>query len=267
MAQAKAADAEIAAGKYRGPLHGIPWGAKDLLAVKGYPTTWGAGGSSTRPLMKTRPWCSGWMRPARCWWPSSRWARWPWATSGSAGARAIHGIPSRDRADRRRARPARWRRDAWALPLARRRWAPSRRRRTRCGATGLRPTFGFVPRTGAMALSWTMDKLGPICRSVEDCAAGAARRSMDRMARTFRVSRTVSLGPGFRLAHAARRLSEKRVRSSRSRMQLTRPRPTKRPKRRRSAKTRTSERQARASAAITTAATIWPRSTSCARWA
>ena len=56
LAQAAAADAEIAAGKYRGPLHGIPWGAKDLLAVKGYPTTWGAGGFESRSLTMTRRW-------------------------------------------------------------------------------------------------------------------------------------------------------------------------------------------------------------------
>ncbi len=67
LAHAEAADKEIAAGKYKGPLHGIPWGAKDLLAVKGYPTTWGAGGFEKQSLTMTLPWWSGWMRRGRYW--------------------------------------------------------------------------------------------------------------------------------------------------------------------------------------------------------
>ena len=103
IAQAKKADEEIMTGKYRGPLHGIPWGAKDLLAVKGYPTTWGAGGFEHQTSTKTRPWFSVSMPPARCWWRSCRWACWPWAINGSAGARATRGIRRWGRADRRRA--------------------------------------------------------------------------------------------------------------------------------------------------------------------
>ena len=82
---------------------------------------------------------------------------------------------------------------------------------TRCGDTGLRPTFGFVPRTGAMALSWTMDKLGPICRSVEDCAL-VLQAIHGRTARTRRPIPPRSTG--IRVIdwqQAAHRLSEKRV--------------------------------------------------------
>ena len=82
----KQADAEIAAGKYRGPLHGIPWGAKDLLAVKGYPTTWGAGGFEHQNIDEDATVVKRLDAPARCWSQSSRSARWPWATSGSAGS-------------------------------------------------------------------------------------------------------------------------------------------------------------------------------------
>ncbi len=69
LAQAAAADKEIAAGRYKGPLHGIPWGGKDLLAVKGLPHDLGSGaGSSSRALTMTQPWSSGWMQRARCCW-------------------------------------------------------------------------------------------------------------------------------------------------------------------------------------------------------
>src|SRR5213075_2218800 len=111
LAQAKAADAEIASGKYRGPLHGIPWGAKDLLAVKGYKTTWGAGPYKDQTI--------------------------------DSDATVVTRLDQ-----------------AGSIS------SPS----TRCGVTGLRPTFGRVPRTGAMALAWSMDKIGPIGRSVEDTA-------------------------------------------------------------------------------------------------
>ncbi len=70
LASAAAADKEIAAGKYRGPLHGIPWGAKDLLAVKGYRTTWGAGGFEKQRFDYDATVVSGWMRRGRCWWRS-----------------------------------------------------------------------------------------------------------------------------------------------------------------------------------------------------
>ena len=96
LAQAKAADAEIAAGKYRGPLHGIPWGAKDLLAVKGYPTTWGAGGFEHQSFDEDATVVKRLDEAAApCSWRSSRLARLQWGTSGMAGGRAIHGIRTR----------------------------------------------------------------------------------------------------------------------------------------------------------------------------
>jgi Asp-tRNA(Asn)/Glu-tRNA(Gln) amidotransferase A subunit family amidase len=170
LAQAKAADAEIAAGKYRGPLHGIPWGAKDLLAVKGYPTTWGAGGYEHQSFdedatVVQRLDAAGAVLVAKFTlgalamgdkWFGGR-TRNPWnPEQGSSGSSA--GSASAVSAG------------CVAFAIGSETLGSISSPCTRCGDTGLRPTFGFVPRTGAMALSWTMDKLGPICRSVEDCA-------------------------------------------------------------------------------------------------
>ena len=170
IAQAKAADEEIAAGHYRGRLHGIPWGAKDLLAVKGYPTTWGAGGFEHQTIdedatvvqrldeagaILVAKFTLGALAMGDKWFGGR--TRNPWNTKqGSSGSSAG---PASAVA-------------AGCVPFAIGSEtlgsisSPS----TRCGDTGLRPTFGLVPRTGAMALSWTMDKLGPIARSAEDCA-------------------------------------------------------------------------------------------------
>jgi Asp-tRNA(Asn)/Glu-tRNA(Gln) amidotransferase A subunit family amidase len=170
LAQAKAADAEIAAGKYRGPLHGIPWGAKDLLAVKGYPTTWGAGGFEHQSfdedaIVVQRLDAAGAVLVAKFTlgalamgdkWFGGR-TRNPWnPEQGSSGSSA--GSASAVSAG------------CVAFAIGSETLGSISSPCTRCGDTGLRPTFGFVPRTGAMALSWTMDKLGPIGRSVEDCA-------------------------------------------------------------------------------------------------
>lgn len=170
LAAAKAADAEIAAGKYRGPLHGIPWGAKDLLAVKGYPTTWGAGGFEHQSFdedatVVQRLDAAGAVLVAKFTlgalamgdkWFGGR-TRNPWnPDQGSSGSSA--GSTSAVTAG------------CVAFAVGSETLGSISSPCTRCGATGLRPTFGFVPRTGAMALSWTMDKLGPISRSVEDCA-------------------------------------------------------------------------------------------------
>ncbi len=85
LKQAERADREIAAGRYRGPLHGIPWGAKDLIAWPGYKTTWGAGVFQEQTLdVQSDRRRAGSKTPAPCSSPSSRSARWPWATSGSA---------------------------------------------------------------------------------------------------------------------------------------------------------------------------------------
>ena len=170
LKQAARADAEIAAGKYRGLLHGIPYGAKDLLAKKGYKTTWGSVPYKDQMLdydavVVERLEKAGAILCAKLTLGELAWGDvWfggttknPWnLTRGSSGSSA--GSASSV--------------SAGLLPFAIGSEtlgsivSPS----SECGDTGLRPTFGRVPRTGAMALSWSMDKLGPICRTVEDCA-------------------------------------------------------------------------------------------------
>ena len=170
LAQAKKADAEIAAGKYRGPLHGLPWGAKDLLATKGYRTTWGAGWFENQMMdedatvvkrlddagaVLVAKLTLGALALGDVWFGGI--TRNPWNTNqGSSGSSA--GPASAAAAG------------CVAFSIGSETLGSISSPSTRCGCTGLRPTFGLVPRTGAMALSWTMDKLGPICRSVEDCA-------------------------------------------------------------------------------------------------
>lgn len=170
MTQAHAADAEIAAGRYRGPLHGIPWGAKDLLAVRGYPTTWGtapyrAQMFETDATVVQRLDAAGAVLIAKLTLgelaQGDRWyggmTRNPWKLDqGSSGSSA--GPASATAAG------------AVGFAIGSETLGSISSPSTRCGVTGLRPTFGRVPRTGAMALSWSMDKLGPLARSVEDCA-------------------------------------------------------------------------------------------------
>ena len=169
-AQARDADREIAAGKYRGPLHGLPWGAKDLLAAKGYRTTWGAGGFETQTIdedatvvqrldaagaVLVAKLTLGALAEGDVWFGGK--TRNPWnPAQGSSGSSA--GPASATAAG------------CVAFSIGSETLGSISSPATRCGCTGLRPTFGLVPRTGAMALSWSMDKLGPICRSVEDCA-------------------------------------------------------------------------------------------------
>ena len=173
LKQAKLADDEIKAGSYRGALHGIPWGAKDLFAVKGYPTTWGASPYKDQVIdmdstVYTRLTEAGAVLVAKLTLGAlamgDRWfggqTKSPWdpdnARSGSSGSSAgpaatvAGGLVG------------------FAIGTETRGsiMSPS----ARCGVTGLRPTFGRVSRYGAMALSWTMDKIGPLCRSAEDCA-------------------------------------------------------------------------------------------------
>ena len=170
LAQAKKADAEIAAGKYRGPLHGIPWGAKDLLATKGYRTTWGAGGFENQTIdedatvvkrlddagaVLVAKLTLGALALGDVWFGGI--TRNPWnPNQGSSGSSA--GPASATSAG------------CVAFSIGSETLGSISSPSSRCGCTGLRPTFGLVPRTGAMALSWSMDKLGPICRTVEDCA-------------------------------------------------------------------------------------------------
>ena len=169
-AQAKEADRDIAAGKYRGPLHGLPWGAKDLLATKGYLTTWGAGGFEKQMIdddatvvkrldeagaVLVAKLTLGALAQGDHWFGGV--TRNPWNTGqGSSGSSA--GPASATAAG------------CVAFSIGSETLGSISSPSTRCGCTGLRPSFGLVPRTGAMALSWSMDKLGPICRAVEDCA-------------------------------------------------------------------------------------------------
>ena len=170
LAQARAADAEIARGRYRGPLHGIPWGAKDLLATKGIPTTWGTSPFRDQVIdsdatVVQRLDAAGAVLVAkltlgelaqgdRCF---GGMTRNPWnLEQGSSGSSA--GPASATAAG------------LVGFSIGSETQGSISSPSTRCGTTGLRPTFGLVPKTGAMALSWSMDKLGPICRSAEDCA-------------------------------------------------------------------------------------------------
>ncbi|HXJ03721.1 MAG TPA: amidase [Candidatus Acidoferrum sp.] len=170
LAQAKKADREIAAGKYRGLLHGLPWGAKDLLAAKGYRTTWGAGGFENQMIdedatvvkrlddagaVLVAKLTLGALAQGDHWFGGV--TRNPWNPGqGSSGSSA--GPASATAAG------------CVAFSIGSETLGSISSPSTRCGCTGLRPSFGLVPRTGAMALSWSMDKLGPICRAVEDCA-------------------------------------------------------------------------------------------------
>src|SRR5579859_1804343 len=168
LAQAKKADAEIAAGKYRGPLHGIPWGGKDLLDTAGIPTTYGAEPFRNRiptqdaavvqrlheagavliaklslgALALNDIWFGGQtMNP----WLLEEGASGSSAGPGAATAAGLVGFSIGSETGGSIVSPS-----------------------MRCGVTGLRPTYGRVPRTGAMTLCWSLDKLGPMTRSVED---------------------------------------------------------------------------------------------------
>ncbi|HLL03838.1 MAG TPA: amidase [Myxococcaceae bacterium] len=187
LAQAREADRELAAGRYRGLLHGIPWGAKDLLAVKGYPTTWGAAGYEQQRFEEDatvvrRLDAAGAVLVAKLTLGAlalgDKWfggmTRNPWkldegssgSSAGSASAVAAGCVP---------------------FAMGSETYGSISTPATRCGVTGLRPTFGRVPRTGAMALSWTMDKLGPMARTVEDTALVlAAIQGPDGKDRTVR---------------------------------------------------------------------------------
>jgi Asp-tRNA(Asn)/Glu-tRNA(Gln) amidotransferase A subunit family amidase len=168
LAQAKKADAEIAAGKYRGPLHGIPWGAKDLLDTAGIPTTWGAEPFRDRVPAKDaavvkRLHDAGAVLVAKLslgalalndiWFGGQTMNPWL-LEEGSSGSSAGPGA----------ATAAGLVGFAIGSETGGSIVGPS----MRCGLTGLRPTYGRVARTGAMTLCWSLDKLGPMTRSVED---------------------------------------------------------------------------------------------------
>ena len=170
LMQAKKADEEIAKGKYRGPLHGIPYGIKDLLAVEGTRTTWGAAPykeqtiSTTATVVKkleeagavlVAKFTLGALAMGDIWYGGV--TKNPWnLEQGSSGSSA--GSASATAAG------------LVAFSIGTETWGSIVSPATRCGVTGLRPTFGRVSRHGAMALCWSMDKIGPMCRSALDCA-------------------------------------------------------------------------------------------------
>jgi Asp-tRNA(Asn)/Glu-tRNA(Gln) amidotransferase A subunit family amidase len=170
LAQAAQADKEIAAGRYRGQLHGIPWGAKDLLATKGIRTTWGAKPYENQVIdldatvverlreagaVLVAKLSMGSLAQGGVWFGGSTHNPWnierssSGSSAGPAAATAAGLVGF-----------------AIGTETLGSIMSPS----STCGVTGLRPTYGRVSRYGAMALSWTMDKIGPICRGVEDCA-------------------------------------------------------------------------------------------------
>ncbi len=170
LEQAKIMDQELAEGKYRGPLHGIPYGAKDLFAVEGYKTTWGATPFKDQVINETATVVQkldeagailiakttlGALASGDVWFGGR--TRSPWdLNQGSSGSSA--GSASGTAAG------------LFPFSIGTETLGSIVSPSTRNGATGLRPTYGRVSRTGAMALSWTMDKVGPITRNVEDLA-------------------------------------------------------------------------------------------------
>jgi Asp-tRNA(Asn)/Glu-tRNA(Gln) amidotransferase A subunit family amidase len=168
LAQARQADAEIAAGKYRGPLHGIPWGAKDLVDTAGIPTTWGAEPFKNRvpkadAVTVARLHQAGAVLVAKLslgalalndiWYGGQ--TNNPWLLEeGASGSSAGPGAATAA--------------GCVGFSLGSETGGSIIAPAMRCGVTGLRPTFGRVARTGAMTLCWSLDKLGPMARTVED---------------------------------------------------------------------------------------------------
>jgi len=169
LKQAADADAEIKAGRYRGPLHGIPWGAKDLLATKGIKTTWGATPYKDQVIdvdatvverlreagaVLVAKLSMGALAQGGVWFGGS--TRNPWNTErSSSGSSAGPGAATAA--------------GLVGFSIGTETLGSIISPSVTNGVTGLRPTYGRVSRYGAMALSWTMDKIGPMCRSVEDC--------------------------------------------------------------------------------------------------
>jgi len=175
MAEARLRDRELVAGKIRGPLHGIPYGVKDLLATEGAPTTWGAEPYRNQMLkgdatvvrhlreagavlcaklamvelaggMGYNQAFASFTGPGKTPWNPSRWSGGSSSGAGSAVGAGL--VP---------------------FAVGSETWGSIQFPAAFCGVTGLRPTYGRVSRHGAMALSWTMDKLGPLARTAEDC--------------------------------------------------------------------------------------------------
>jgi aspartyl-tRNA(Asn)/glutamyl-tRNA(Gln) amidotransferase subunit A len=199
LTEAAQADSEVRAGKWRGPLHGIPYGVKDLLATEGYATTWGAepyrqqriesdatvverlnaaGAVLVAKLamvelaggMGYNQANASFTGPGKTPWNPDYWSGGSSSGPGAAVAAGLVPFAIGSETSGSILTPAAY-----------------------CGVTGLRPTYGLVSRHGAMALAWTMDKLGPLGRSAEDCAivlqaiAGRDPRDPSSVERTFRV--------------------------------------------------------------------------------
>ncbi len=211
LAEAAHADTEIRQGKWRGPLHGIPYGVKDLLATKGYPTTWGAEPYRDRRLnadatvverlgaagavlvaklamvelaggMGYNQANASFTGPSKTPWNTAYWSGGSSSGPGAAVAAGLVPFAINSETSGSILTPAAY-----------------------CGVTGLRPTYGLVSRHGAMALAWTMDKLGPMGRSAEDCAlvlsaiAGPDPRDPSAVARGFRVPPATRTARRFRV--------------------------------------------------------------------
>ncbi len=207
--QAKQAEEEILAGKYRGPLHGIPYGVKDLAATRGIPTTWGAKPHADQVfdfdatvVVKLREagavllgklsmvelagglgyhFANASLQgPGRNPWDPGRWTG---GSSSGPGAAVAAGLV--------------------AFAIGSETWGSIVCPSSFCGVSGLRPTYGRVSRHGAMALSWTMDKLGPMCRSASDC-----RLVLSAISGPDPNDPTASVGPTLRASSSGTPASE-----------------------------------------------------------
>jgi aspartyl-tRNA(Asn)/glutamyl-tRNA(Gln) amidotransferase subunit A len=212
LQQAADADRELASGRDRGPLHGIPYGAKDLLATKGIPTTWGAAPYRDRVIDEDatvivrlreagavlaaklsmveiaggfgyRQADAAFTGPGLCAWDRRSWSGGSSCGSGSAVGAGL--VP---------------------FAIGTETWGSITTPAGYCGVTGLRPTFGRVSRHGAMALSWSMDKIGALGRTVDDCGlvlnaiAGPDANDPDSASRPFRYPSDEAPRPPFRIA-------------------------------------------------------------------
>ena len=225
LQQAHAAEREIAAGNYRGPLHGIPYAAKDLLAVKGYPTTWGA-----RPYAQQKfdfnatvidhldsagailigkaamielaggmgyRFATASLTGAA----KNPWNEGCWTCGSSSGSGAIVSAALA------------------AFAIGTETWGSIICPSSFCGISGLRPTFGRVSRYGAMALAYSMDKIGPMARSAEDCAlvlstiSGADSKDLGSLP----AGQAQFIYPSIRAIAAAHRLAHQCLAEARSR--------------------------------------------------
>src|SRR5690242_5317479 len=212
LAEAKQADADFKVGNDRGPLHGIPYGAKDLLNADGYPTSWGTApyrnqvfeGDATviRRLrnagavliaklamveiaggMGYQQANASFTGPGLCPWDVTRWSGGSSTGPGSAVAAGL-----------------------CPIAIGSETWGSIMTPASFCGVSGLRPTYGRISRHGAMALCWTLDKLGPMCQTAEDCGlvlnAIAGQDPLDPTStpRPYAFPERSPLEPPFKLA-------------------------------------------------------------------